>query len=668
MKRKILILTASVFISLQAYGQVGINTATPNVTLEITAKHTDGSRAEGTINPRMTGDALHTADLNGVYSQLHDGALVFITEPPIGANKMGQVADIDIRGYYYFDFTGNKWIKASVNGGGGEGGTGTVTAFDCNSAINTGSLSAGNTASGVTSEIPYTGGNGGTYVAQSVSSMGVTGLIAFLPNGNLMSGNGSIIYTITGTPSGAGAATFAITIGGKSCIITRNVNPSEGSIGNLACTTATHSGTLTGGVPASGVSSVISYTGGDGGAYAAQSVSSVGVSGLTARLSAGSFGNGNGSLTYTITGAPSGPGTVNFTLNIGGQTCTITRQVGSTLVTGSGSLSGQSCFDVVQVNDGGDCGTLGSRSTMRSDFNQAATHTQNYTFTPTGAVSNVRFLFLNTNGQVINAITGGETGNTASAVTAIINYNTSLNSLASGTTGSNALTANIVVIYNNAADNAGTDQQLTLTVRVQDCQCCGAFISATEFRNFMCHNLGADETADPYTPSAAIHGAKYQWGKREYALSQAQDQLLSGTIPAWDQVTSPYNAWSDDEKTVNDPCPAGYRIPTSNEFLGVVSYNTLNIIGTWTASPTNYSSGAKYGNSLFLPAAGWRVYNTGVIANRGSVAYVWTSTNLRPNTSSLVFRVIENNGSGQFIGGSNEEIRTYALPLRCIAE
>jgi hypothetical protein len=52
----------------------------------------------------------------------------------------------------------------------------------------------------------------------------------------------------------------------------------------------------------------------------AQSVSSTGVTGLTATLSAGTFASC--SLTYTISGTPASSGTASFALSIGGKTCT----------------------------------------------------------------------------------------------------------------------------------------------------------------------------------------------------------------------------------------------------------------------------------------------------------------------------------------------------------
>jgi uncharacterized protein (TIGR02145 family) len=99
-----------------------------------------------------------------------------------------------------------------------------------------------------------------------------------------------------------------------------------GSIQSLNCSGATNTGTLTSGTAASGVSSSVPYTG-NGGTHNGQTVSSTGVTGLTATLTAGTFANGSGSLTYTITGTPGSSGTASFALNIGGQTCVLTITV-----------------------------------------------------------------------------------------------------------------------------------------------------------------------------------------------------------------------------------------------------------------------------------------------------------------------------------------------------
>jgi uncharacterized protein (TIGR02145 family) len=80
------------------------------------------------------------------------------------------------------------------------------------------------------------------------------------------------------------------------------------------------------------VSSSVQYTGGNGGTHNGQSITSSGVIGLTATLTAGTFATGAGTLNYTINGTPATSGIASFALNIGGQTCTLTRAVSPDLV------------------------------------------------------------------------------------------------------------------------------------------------------------------------------------------------------------------------------------------------------------------------------------------------------------------------------------------------
>jgi uncharacterized protein (TIGR02145 family) len=204
---------------------------------------------------------------------------------------------------------------------------GSITALNCATATNNGTLTQGVAASSVNSSVPYTGGTGGTYTEQTITSTGVTGLTATLAAGTLLSGAGSLTYNITGTAASSGTASFALSIGGQTCTLTRTVNPPAGTITALSCSTATNTGSLIIGVAAASVSISIPYTGGNGGTYTTQTITSTGVSGLTATLAAGTLLSGAGSLTYNITGTPDSSGTASFALSIGGQTCSLTRSV-----------------------------------------------------------------------------------------------------------------------------------------------------------------------------------------------------------------------------------------------------------------------------------------------------------------------------------------------------
>lgn len=66
---------------------------------------------------------------------------------------------------------------------------------------------------------------------------------------------------------------------------------------------------------------IATYTGGNGSSYPTQDVTSTGVVGLTAHLDSGILNNGAGNLVYVITGTPTTTGTANFTISIGGKSC-----------------------------------------------------------------------------------------------------------------------------------------------------------------------------------------------------------------------------------------------------------------------------------------------------------------------------------------------------------
>jgi hypothetical protein len=74
----------------------------------------------------------------------------------------------------------------------------------------------------------------------------------------------------------------------------RCIKETVGALGALNCGGSTTAGNLFSGSVASNVSVSVSYTGGNAGSYSAQSVSSTGVTGLTATLAAGTLANGAG--------------------------------------------------------------------------------------------------------------------------------------------------------------------------------------------------------------------------------------------------------------------------------------------------------------------------------------------------------------------------------------
>lgn len=98
MKKKYNILGILIF-PIFFHAQVGINNTAPQATLDITAKTTDGSKAEGFIAPRLTGDQIKAADTQ--YNLAQKGTVVYATAA-VTASSI-KTSNITIEGYYYFD-------------------------------------------------------------------------------------------------------------------------------------------------------------------------------------------------------------------------------------------------------------------------------------------------------------------------------------------------------------------------------------------------------------------------------------------------------------------------------------------------------------------------------------------------------------------------------------
>ncbi len=215
---------------------------------------------------------------------------------------------------------------------------------------------------------------------------------------------------------------------------------------------------------------------------------------------------------------------------------------------------------------------------------------------------------------------------------------------------------------------------------------------------FLCYNLGADPNLSiekqmqyPTTSKAdaTVYGDLYQWGrntdgheKRNSTIITSYPNNLSATdVPGhgnfivanttesdW-RKTPNDNIW-DNPKTVNDPCPQGYRIPTREEWESIKTVNTW----TWSDEGTpgmkiSPDSGTNY--TLFLPATGYRDGSTngalgGIVGLQGTY---WSSTSIvitNPITEHHYAYIFDFSSSG--FQTSNGSTRAAGRTCRCVKE
>ena len=188
----------------------------------------------------------------------------------------------------------------------------------------------------------------------------------------------------------------------------------------------------------------------------------------------------------------------------------------------------------------------------------------------------------------------------------------------------------------------------------------------------------------------------YQWGRKDPFRGSGEVAYVTGTTATIaDNIKNPtthyydsstegscntkyYNMWDAQQKedignittatkkTVYDPCPAGFCVPTGNlyYFMGgsetrsMTTWDGTNKGATWDNS---VESGSITGSAIFFPASGRRHYDSGSLIF-DSDGYNWSAS---PNSDSEVCRLYFYSAFWEW---DKNIKRAYGYPVRPVAE
>jgi hypothetical protein len=383
----------------------------------------------------------------------------------------------------------------------------------------------------------------------------------------------------------------------------------EGKIDSLSCDETIPNGVLVAGFPPNNVRLEVLYFGGNGGLHLGDTAHSTGVVGLKAILEEGAFERGAGSLVYNIIGTPSADGVAYFSVEIGGQTCTLSQSV----LSNTGTISSLSC-DEPMIN-----GVLTELTPARS------------------IICQVNYLGGNAEGHNGDtAVSIGVEGLTASLSPGVFADGAgSVNYSITGTPDGIGLAEFVL-------DIGGVSCSLVLQVYGRQptyppraVHCSGVPTLVFDVTNpltgktWMDRNLGALRAAISITDPLA-YGDLYQWGRgpdghqcRSSPLTPALSDTdqpghnmfitsRSGQNMDW-RVPRNDNLWQG-VNGINNPCPNGYRIPTSAELNAERS--------TWTS----FDIFGAFNSPLLLTLAGGQGSSNGWFYGVGVYGGYWSSS------------------------------------------
>lgn len=175
-----------------------------------------------------------------------------------------------------------------------------------------------------------------------------------------------------------------------------------------------------------------------------------------------------------------------------------------------------------------------------------------------------------------------------------------------------------------------------------------------------------------FTKSPDDAGMFYQWNSKvAWPASGGIRDWRSVSVDIFDEEGHIYYLWGDE----NDPSPKGYHVPTIDEVASLFDKDKVACIRT----TRNGKLGCKFtdrsnGNSIFIPACGFRGGRNGTWEGNGSLEYssmmYWTVPQMVGSDILTCFTISEDD-YGVLSGGVIQTAfgnPVKALPMRCVED
>jgi uncharacterized protein (TIGR02145 family) len=335
-------------------------------------------------------------------------------------------------------------------------------------------------------------------------------------------------------------------------------------------------------------------------------------------------------------------------------------------------IVGETCLDVKNSRQPDTQSTEAFNA--RKDAFEGSNYEKAYRFIHGDAFSNLSFSYDAPENIVVDFTPPSVTAASGSGEKIIrIKFNSNIKNLVPDT--GDSLTVKLIASYNIIEYGSSVRKLAYLEIRVEDGTCvCPAKVSATEWRNFMCHNLGGlDIISSSQLITRAHLGDWYRFGAALPSMVNLQSNDNYSNFSKWDNkpvVGTNGSDWpntSIDAYGIGNPCPAGWRVPDIYELGGILSRNpdhtainpannTYSPHGSWGT----YGAMLQVGDFLYLPSVGYRNTTYGEWVSQREGRY-WSST----GNSYAAYGVLFDDDERLM---NNSESRGAGLSVRCVAD